>query len=103
MMKRLGHALGMGLAALALILPGLMFDGAEAAPAGGLQQTIVRYGPFVLPPAGKGGDMDYANVVVPNVAKPCEDCFIVRAEPDLVYDDGTPAIPPPPALPWYLQ
>ena len=28
---------------------------------------------------------------MPNVPKPCEDCFIVRAEPDLVYEDGTPA------------
>ena len=56
-----------------------------------MQETTVRYGPFVLPPAGQGGDMDHANVVLPNVPKPCEDCFIVRAEPDLVYDDGTPA------------
>ncbi|MCA1843383.1 MAG: hypothetical protein LC792_09395 [Actinobacteria bacterium] len=95
MMKRLGSVLGMGLAALALILPGLVFDGAGAAPGGGavsgLQETTVRYGPFVLPPAGKGGDMDHANVVMPDVAKPCEDCFITRAEPDLVYEDGTPA------------
>jgi hypothetical protein len=85
----------MGLAALALILPGLVFDGAGAAPAGGavngLQETTVRYGPFVLPPAGKGGDVDHANVFMPNVAKPCEDCFITRAEPDLVYADGTSA------------
>ena len=91
MMKRLGSVLGMGLAALALLLPGLVFDGAEAETAGGVQETTVRYGPFVLPPAGRGGDMDHANVVVPNLPKPCEDCFIVRAEPDLVYDDGTPA------------
>ena len=98
MMKRLGYVLGMGLAGLALILPGLVLDGAGAEPAGGptravedVQQTTVRYGPFVLPPAGRGGDMDHANVFMPNVAKPCEDCFIVRAEPDLVYEDGTPA------------
>lgn len=96
MMKRLGSALGMGLAAVALLLPGLAFDRAGAATAppasdGGLQVTTVRYGPFTLPPAGKGGDVDHANVVLPDVTKPCEDCFITRAEPDLVYDDGTPA------------
>ncbi len=92
MMKRLGSVLGMGLAALALILPGLMFDGAGAADSpGGVQETTVRYGPFVLPPAGQGGDMDHANLFVPNAPKPCEDCFITRAEPDLVYEDGTRA------------
>jgi hypothetical protein len=85
----------MGCAALALILPGLMFDGAGAAPSGsppaGVQEITVKYGPFVLPPAGKGGDLDHANVFLPNVAKPCEDCFITRAEPNLVYEDGTTA------------
>jgi hypothetical protein len=91
MMKRLGYVLGMGLAGLGLLLPGLVFDGAGADTTGGIQETTVRYGPFVLPPAGKGGDMDHANVVMPNAPKPCEDCFIVRAEPDLVYEDGTPA------------
>jgi hypothetical protein len=93
MMKRLGSVLGMGLAGLVLIMPGLILDGAGAAadPVAGVQETLVRYGPFVLPPAGQGGDADHANVVLPNVPKPCEDCFIVRAEPDLVYDDGTPA------------
>ena len=91
MMKRLGSVLGMSLAGLALLLPGLVFDSVEADTIGGLQETTVRYGPFVLPPAGKGGDVDHANVFLPNVPKPCEDCFIVRAEPDLVYDDGTPA------------
>jgi len=78
---------------LALAVAGL----APAAPpagadsGGGAQVTTVRYGPFVLSPAGKGGDADHANVFLPDVAKPCEDCFITRAEPDLVYDDGTPA------------
>src|SRR3954452_3080276 len=91
MMKRLGSALGMGLAAVALLLPGFVLDRAGAADAPGVQVTTVRYGPFTLPPAGKGGDVDHANVVMPDVTKPCEDCFITRAEPDLVYDDGTPA------------
>jgi hypothetical protein len=92
MMKRLGFVLGMGLAAVSLILPGLMLDGAAAAPAtGGVEETLVKYGPFVLPPAGQGGDMDHANVFIPNTPKPCEDCYILRAEPDLVYEDGTRA------------
>ncbi len=96
MMKRLGYGLGMGLAAVGLLLPGLVFDGAGANPTGGsptegVKQTIVKYGPFMLPPAGRGGDMDHANVFMPNVPKPCEDCYITRAEPDLVYEDGSPA------------
>ena len=83
----------MGLAAVGLLLPGLVFDGAGANPTGGsptegVKQTIVKYGPFMLPPAGRGGDMDHANVFMPNVPKPCEDCYITRAEPDLVYEDG---------------
>jgi Stress up-regulated Nod 19 len=90
MMKRLGLVLG-----FALLLQGLVSARAPAPvgaeTTGGVQVTTVRYGPFVLPPAGKGGDVDHANVVVPDVAKPCEDCFIVRAEPDLVYDDGSSA------------
>ena len=89
MMKRLGWVLG-----FALFLPGLVLTKAPAGAdpvAGGVQVTTVRYGPFVLPPAGKGGDVDHANVVMPDVAKPCENCFIVRAEPDLVYDDGSSA------------
>ena len=91
MMKRLGSVLGMSLAGVALLLPGLVFDSVAADTVGGLQETTVRYGPFVLPPAGQGGDVDHANVFLPNVPKPCEDCYIVRAEPDLVYEDGTPA------------
>ncbi len=95
MMKRLGSVLGMSLAAAGFLLPGAGLDRAGADPAGdipaGVQETLVRYGPFVLPPAGQGGDADHANVFLPNAPKPCEDCFIVRAEPDLVYDDGTPA------------
>lgn len=88
MMKRLGLVLG-------LVLVGSLLVPQAAPPAGaqvsGVQVTTVRYGPFTLAPAGKGGDVDHANVFVPNVAKPCEDCFITRAEPDLVYEDGTPA------------
>ena len=89
MMKRLGCALGLAVL-VAAVVPASRPAGAEPA-VGGVQVTTVRYGPFVLPPAGKGGDADHANVVLPDVARPCEDCFITRAEPDLVYEDGTPA------------
>lgn len=53
--------------------------------------TEVRYGPFALGPAGAGGDLDFGNTVMPNVPKPCDDCFIVAAEPDLIYPDGSSA------------
>jgi hypothetical protein len=89
MMKRLGLVLGIALLGSVLVPRGAPFAGAQTA--GGVQVTTVRYGPFTLPPAGKGGDVDHANVFLPDAARPCEDCFITRAEPDLVYDDGTPA------------
>src|SRR2546423_10780409 len=72
MIRRLGYALGMGFAGVALLLPGLAPAGAEPSEPsgpGGVQVTTVRYGPFVLPPAGKGGDVDHANVVMPDLAK----------------------------------
>ncbi|HVW33123.1 MAG TPA: hypothetical protein VHL53_11330 [Acidimicrobiia bacterium] len=53
--------------------------------------TEVRYGPFVIPPAGAGGDADHADIAVPTMAKPCTNCFLLQLEPDLVYADGTPA------------
>jgi hypothetical protein len=93
MIKRLGWVLGFVLVLPAtVVVNGPAPAGAQAAgPGGGVEVTTVKYGPFVLPPAGKGGDVDHANVVVPDVARPCEDCFILRAEPDLVYDDGSSA------------
>jgi hypothetical protein len=68
-------------------LPGT--SGATTTPSGTL--TEVRYGPFGLAPAGAGGDLDHANVVLADVPKPCEDCYILSAVPDLVYPDGTSA------------
>ena len=62
-----------------------------AAPIPDGEVTEVRYGPFALGPAGAGGDTDLGNVVLPNVPKPCDDCFILAAEPDLIYADGTSA------------
>jgi stress up-regulated protein Nod 19 len=51
----------------------------------------LRYGPFVVTPAGAGGDADHANVAIPSLAKPCSNCFLLEFKPDLVYADGTPA------------
>ena len=53
--------------------------------------TEVRYGPFVVTPAGAGGDADHANVGVPSLQKPCSNCFVQEFVPDLVYADGTSA------------
>jgi hypothetical protein len=51
----------------------------------------LRYGPFVVTPAGAGGDADHANIAVPSLAKPCSNCFLLEFQPELVYADGTPA------------
>ena len=51
----------------------------------------LRYGPFVVTPAGAGGDADHANVAVPSLPKPCTNCFLLEFQPELVYADGTPA------------
>jgi stress up-regulated protein Nod 19 len=51
----------------------------------------LRYGPFVVTPAGAGGDADHANIAVPSLPKPCTNCFLLEAQPDLVYADGTSA------------
>jgi hypothetical protein len=51
----------------------------------------VRYGPFVVTPAGAGGDADHANIAVPSLPKPCTNCFLLEFQPDLVYADGSSA------------
>jgi hypothetical protein len=51
----------------------------------------LRYGPFVVTPAGAGGDADHANIAVPSLPKPCSNCFLLEFQPELVYADGTPA------------
>ncbi|HYH51389.1 MAG TPA: hypothetical protein VEG38_17715 [Acidimicrobiia bacterium] len=63
-------------------------DGADA-PKGTWAE--MRYGPFVVAPAGAGGDADHANVAVPSLPKPCSNCFLQEFEPDLVYADGSSA------------
>ena len=73
-------------------------NGAGAGPAqppapGAPQGTWadLRYGPFVIPPAGAGGDAQHADIAVPSLARPCTDCFLLELRPDLVYADGRPA------------
>ena len=61
------------------------------APPEGGEVAPVRWGPFLLPPAGAGGDLDHSNVVLPEGPKPCSGCFVVGVQPDLVYADGTSA------------
>jgi len=63
--------------------------GVFAAREGGLPARV-RYGPIVLPSAGMGGTSE-RNIVLTNVAKPCSDCFITGARPNLVYADGSTA------------
>ena len=58
-------------------------------PATGIKASV-RYGPFLLPPASAGGEAHY-NRILSNVAKPCSDCYLVSAKPDLVYADGSRA------------
>jgi hypothetical protein len=59
----------------------------------GLKRTTVSYGPYHVEPSGghEGGGHGGAggNVVHTDVAKPCEDCYIVGMLPDLVDASGT--------------
>ncbi len=48
--------------------------------------SVVRVGPFVLPPAPYGEA--HMNRPLPNIPKPCEDCYITALEPRLVTADG---------------
>src|SRR5439155_6583557 len=53
--------------------------------------TELRYGPFVIPPAGAGGEADHADIAVPTLAKPCTNCFLLQFQPDLIFADGSEA------------
>jgi hypothetical protein len=82
-------AFALGVAGLAAASP----TASAAAPAGAPVQpevTTVKVGPFVLPPAPLGAAPNQ-NRVLPQVAKPCSDCFITSVVPHLVYADGSNA------------
>jgi hypothetical protein len=51
--------------------------------------ATVRYGPFVLPPAGL--EAAELSLILTSVKKPCEDCYLTTIRPDLVYADGSRA------------
>lgn len=53
-------------------------------------KTTMRMGPFNLAPAPLG-NLPNQNRIVPDVAKPCTDCFITGIVPRLEYADGTRA------------
>lgn len=67
----------------------------EAEPSTGLSPrplgipASVRYGPFLLPPAGL--EPTHAEFVLTQAEKPCTNCFLTSLRPDLVYADGSPA------------
>jgi hypothetical protein len=54
------------------------------------EKTTMRMGPFHLAPAPIG-TLPNQNRVVPDVTKPCTDCFITGIVPKLEYADGTRA------------
>jgi hypothetical protein len=51
--------------------------------------STVRVGPFVLPTGGH--QIPVLNQFIPNIPKPCEDCFITAVEPRLVNAAGQTA------------
>jgi len=53
----------------------------------GESSSVVRVGPFILPPA-PAGEVPHVNRPLANVPKPCEDCYITAIEPRLVTADG---------------
>jgi hypothetical protein len=67
-------------------------------PGGGLPTpttTKVRYGPggnattpFTLQPAGASGMTMIANRIIPNVSKPCSNCYLMGMQADLVRPNG---------------
>jgi hypothetical protein len=87
---------GATLAALALGVTGLAVTSptaSAAAPASASAKpavTTVKVGPFVLAPAPVG-TVPNQNRVIPEIDKPCSDCFITSVVPHLVYADGSNA------------
>lgn len=67
------------------------------------RSATLSYGPFLLPPAPFGSPAAgqrvggarireaHLNLVLKDVKKPCEDCFLTSLRPDLVYPDGRSA------------
>jgi hypothetical protein len=81
-------ALALGVAGLAATAP----TAVAAAPAGPAKAevTTVKVGPFLLPPAPMG-TVPNQNRVLPQISKPCSNCYITSVVPHLVYADGSNA------------
>lgn len=57
----------------------------------GEQTTVIRYGPYDIEAAASTAHEDHVHTgsqIVSDVEKPCEDCYITSARPDLVNEDG---------------
>lgn len=77
--------------------------GTSSSPQTGVTPTTISYGPFILPPAPPGSpaagrrvggsrmDEAHLNLLLHDVPKPCQDCFLTSLRPDLVYPDGRSA------------
>ncbi|MGQ0467892.1 MAG: hypothetical protein ACT4QG_21560 [Sporichthyaceae bacterium] len=92
-MRGLWVRLGAGCAALAVIAGGTVAGSqaraAEAAPVHAAHGTVteMKIGPFVLPPAPLGAQHG-VNIPIPRIEKPCDNCYIVAVDPDMVFADG---------------
>ncbi len=53
--------------------------------------AIVRYGPYMLPPASMGMPGMVGNQFTLNLPAPCSDCYLTDIVPSLVYPDGSDA------------
>lgn len=96
-MTRRTYCLVVLLACLAAACSGEAPAGTSAARTGGIRTTVVRYGPFSVPPAsgesahehqGADGSGVLSRVLL-DVPKPCDGCWITGFRPELTEPDGT--------------
>jgi hypothetical protein len=83
-------ALALGVAGLSVAAPPATAAAAAQSKSAGAEVTTVKVGPFVLAPAPVG-TVPNQNRVLPEIDKPCSDCFITSVVPHLVYADGSAA------------
>ena len=81
---------------LALALAAAFALSLTATAGAAITTQAISYGPFTIP-AGAGDPHDHhtmgevPNRTISDIAKPCVNCTIIGATPDLVYADGTSA------------
>ena len=78
------------LSTLALVISLLTVAWAPSAAAAD-PTTTVRYGPFTIPAGTMTDPGMIHNRLLLGVKRPCSTCYITSMDPDLVYEDGTPA------------